>query len=185
MRAASGIDDFVQEPRGKYVAGRAFIYCQPSDGDGLFAQMLWGRPQRDDVERLTSAYAAELRAPHVSLFDASRLESVDYAAYDALARYMAKNGHSFRDRVTRQALVRPAGLPGMIVAGFYAVMPQPYPSRVFKERDEALTWLGLDAYTVGRSLVHAVKTASSCVAPMLSGGPHKTVAKSPCPSVKS
>ena len=55
---------------------------------------------------------------------------------------MKKNAAGLRQAVTRLALVRPAGLPGAVVAGFYAVLDSPYPTQVFDDVAAAVAWLG-------------------------------------------
>jgi AraC-like DNA-binding protein len=143
VRRARSSSEFIRAPAGRYLAGRNYLYaCFDAS---LFAQVLWGRPDARDIEELVVAYAAEIShaaRPHGSLFDASRLDGVDGDAYRVLVNYMEAHGHLHGRTVLRQAVVRPAGMPGMVVAGFHAVMPQSYPTRVFTDRTVALEWLG-------------------------------------------
>jgi AraC-like DNA-binding protein len=46
------------------------------------------------------------------------------------------------ERVTRLAMVRPSGIEGAVVAGFFRVLDPPYPVAVFEAAPEALEWLG-------------------------------------------
>src|SRR5205823_1148599 len=80
-------------------------------------------------------------APHASLIDVRRLEAVDPRAFAVLARYLRANWNVFRTRITRLALVRPPGLLGATVAGFYEVAGAPYPVRVFDDLRTAASWL--------------------------------------------
>ena len=44
--------------------------------------------------------------------------------------------------IRRQALVRPDGILGSMFAGFYQLVPPPFPVGVFADPGEALEWLG-------------------------------------------
>src|SRR5262249_14019051 len=68
-------------------------------------------------------------------------EAGDPRAFAVLARYLRDHFDVFRTRVTRLALVRPAGMLGATVAGFYPVAGAPYPVRVFNDLDAAAGWL--------------------------------------------
>src|SRR5204863_6053239 len=63
----------------------------------------------------------------------------------ALAEYLGPRAHEFGDNNTLQAMVRPSGVLGALVAGFYEVTPSAYPdrTRVFLDAAEALAWLGV------------------------------------------
>src|SRR5437660_517651 len=102
----------------------------------LWGFALWGTPSERDLGKLVPLLALELApgiAPHASLVDVRRLEAGDPRAFAVLARYLRDHFDAFRTRVTRLALVRPAGLLGATVAGFYQVAGAPYPVRVFDE----------------------------------------------------
>ncbi|HLZ10111.1 MAG TPA: AraC family transcriptional regulator, partial [Chloroflexota bacterium] len=51
---------------------------------------------------------------------------------------------AFSRIVVRQALLRPEGLAGAAIAGFYAILSPSYSVKVFTEADAALKWLGSD-----------------------------------------
>ncbi|WP_044183786.1 helix-turn-helix transcriptional regulator [Hyalangium minutum] len=89
-----------------------------------------------DVERTAEA-------PHLSLVDLRRLESPDPSAFHLFVNYMRQREKDFAVAVKRQALVRPEGIIGAVVGGFYSLLSPSYPSRVFTDSAEALTWLGL------------------------------------------
>lgn len=44
-------------------------------------------------------------------------------------------------QVTRLALVRPDGIAGAVVAGFFEVLPRPYPVQIFAATTPALAWM--------------------------------------------
>lgn len=142
MRAAADADDYRDDPEGAYLAlPRAIVFCARRT---LWGFALWGRPTEADLKRIVPLLALELApgvAPHASLIDARRLESGDPRAFAILAKYLRANWDTFRTRVTRLALVRPPGVLGATVAGFYQVAGAPYPVRVFDDLAAAATWL--------------------------------------------
>ncbi len=111
---------------------------------GLWGFALWGRPTEADIKRIVPLLALELApgvAPHASLVDVRRLDTGDPRAFAVLTRYLRTNWTRFRSQVTRLALVRPDGVLGATVAGFYQVAGAPYPVRVFDELHAAAGWL--------------------------------------------
>ncbi|MFL5347867.1 MAG: helix-turn-helix transcriptional regulator [Hyalangium sp.] len=89
-----------------------------------------------DVERTP-------HAPHRSLVDLRRLESPDPSAFGLFVNYMRQREEDFAQSVQRQALVRPEGIIGAVVGGFYSLLSPRYPSKVFTESSEAMMWLGV------------------------------------------
>jgi len=140
MQAAASIDEFIAEPDGRFVADQHFLYaCEGR----LWTQVMWGRPSEVETARLVRAYAAELRARrHLSLFDGRRIESIDPRAFAVLVDFWRREARGIVAVVDRIALVRAEGLVGAIVAGFFHVLPQPFPTRVFTCPAAALDWLG-------------------------------------------
>ncbi len=142
MRPAADASDYAADPIGASLAvPRGLVFCtRPT----LWGFALWGRPNEADVKRLVPLLARELAddvPPHASLIDVRRLETGDPRAFGVLAGYLKTHWETFRTRVTRVALVRPPGLLGATVAGFYQVAGAPYPVRVFDELRDATTWL--------------------------------------------
>lgn len=106
---------------------------------------LWGRPAESQVRRLIEVLDVEKtpRAPHASLVDARWLEAPDPSAFTLFVKYMQQREREFASSVVRQALVRPEGLVGATVGGFYSLLSPSYPSKVFTSTAEAMAWLGL------------------------------------------
>jgi len=165
VRAAADADDYSADPTGAYVATRrALVFCaRPT----LWGFALWGSPTELDIRRIVPLLALELAdgvAPHASLIDVRRLEAGDPRAFAVLTRYLRTNWDAFSTRVTRLALVRPRGLLGATVAGFYQVAGAPYPVRIFDDLAAAAAWLR--APELARELDAAV-TAASALSPAL------------------
>lgn len=114
----------------------------------LWGVLLWGRPGRDGIAGLSRSLLSELvdpAVPHGSLVDARRIEGVDAAAFETLTAYVDEHRDALAKQVQRLALIRPLGMEGAVVAGFFEVLPKPYPVATFESPDEALSWLEHDA----------------------------------------
>lgn len=145
LEPAPSLARFMDAPVGRFWPGDSFFYWCASPT--LFGFSLWGRPAAEDLERLCAALLVELgphAEPHRSLVDASQVEEVDPAAFEVLQRYVKRHRVELATRVTKLALVRPSGLVGAVVAGFYAVLESPYPTQAFAELGPALAWLGVE-----------------------------------------
>jgi AraC-like DNA-binding protein len=142
VKPAADVDAYVAAPEGTYFAlPRAITFCARRT---LWGFALWGRPTEAELRRVVPLLALELAAgvaPHASLIDVRRLEAADPRAFAVLQKYLRTNWDLFRTRVTRLALVRPPGLLGATVAGFYEVAGAPYPVRVFDDLAEAAAWV--------------------------------------------
>lgn len=161
MRSAAGPQDLRADPFGAYAVGPTFVYfcARPS----LCGFALFGRPSGDDLRALERFLVIELEpvlGPHGSLVDASRLEAVDPAAFAVLHEYVARHRPALARKVERLAIVRPAGLAGATVAGFFSVTEPPYPSTVVADVPAALAWLGERDDGFGEALSAALAKAS-------------------------
>ncbi len=147
MRPSPTVADYRASPVGRYVAGERFVhFFAAPEFSGL---VLWGRPDEDDVRAMCGAIDAELpehSPPHASIVDARRLSGVDPAAYEALLAYFGERSLRLGDNNLAHALVRPAGVAGAVVSGFWSVAPVRHPDRirVFGDAAEAMRWLGRD-----------------------------------------
>lgn len=113
----------------------------------LWGVLLWGRSGRDGIAALARSLVEELvdpALPHGSLVDARRIEGVDTGAFETLSSYVDEHRDALATQVQRLALVRPAGMEGAVVAGFFEVLPKPYPVATFASSTEALAWLEED-----------------------------------------
>jgi AraC-like DNA-binding protein len=145
VRSADGVDDYLRDPLGRYLVGDGFLHWYASAD--LCGFILWGRPGEIQARRLVEVLDVERtpNAPHASLVDARRLESADPSAFSFFVKYMQQRERDFATSVVRQALVRPEGLIGAAVGGFYSLLSPSYPSKAFTDTAEALAWLGIPA----------------------------------------
>ena len=131
---------------GRHQAGVSWIHARPRID--LFAVMLWARPSEEDMRALVLSLVLELDAEtipaHRSLVDASRLEGADLGAFAVLNGYVREHHALLSRQVMKLALVRPTGMEGAVVAGFFQVLQAPYPVELFEDAADALAWLGED-----------------------------------------
>ncbi len=136
------VDELAANPVGCYVAGATYLhFCAAPT---LWGIILWGRPDATDATGLGRSLVKQLAppaVPHVSIFDASRIEGVDPGAFAAAGRYLTSNHSALTHWLLRLALIRPSGMGGAVVAGAYDVLPRPYPARVFAAAADAYAWL--------------------------------------------
>lgn len=105
---------------------------------------MWGVPSEAEVDRLMAVLDVEITDavdPHVSLVDFSRLQSIPVHGFGAIGRWLDTHHAVIGKYVKRQALVRPEGIAGSIVAGFYALREKHYPVEVFTHVEDAVEWL--------------------------------------------
>ena len=168
VQAAHDLETFAAAPSGRCSSGRSWLHWCANPG--LFGVHLWGRPDEDDVRSLVCSLAIELGdavAPHMSLVDASAVEGVDLGAFSALNEYVQQRHARLAVQVTRLALVRPGGMEGAVVAGFFQVLEAPYPVAVFPDGDQALGWLGCAAPSTLLAQLDALQAELTGVDPLL------------------
>ncbi len=142
---AASLLEYRAAPVGRYLAGRSFFhFFARRDVAGM---VLWGTPDVDDAHAMTGALDAEVPgcAPvHTSFVDARRLVAADPVAFQVAIDYFRRRSPVLGSNVTRHALVRPPGVVGAVVAGFWDVAPAAHPdrTRVFADAVEAMAWLG-------------------------------------------
>jgi AraC-like DNA-binding protein len=143
VRPADGIDAFMRAPEGTYVTGRNWLYyCADA---GFYGQIYWGTPEPTDIEKLLAVWVVERRAgaaSYVSLVDARQLQAATSDAFAMVASDVASGQKELGIKLQRQALVRPQGVIGAVVTGFYGTFEHAYPVEVFDDLDAALAWLG-------------------------------------------
>jgi AraC-like DNA-binding protein len=165
----SNLDELARDPVGRYVAGDAFLhFCADP---GFWGVVLWGRPDHGQALELGRSLMLGLAPPaqpHVTLFDVSRLEGSEPAAFRAAERYVSHFSGLLGQYVRRLALVRPSGMYGAVVAGAFDVMTKPFPVQVFGDTASACEWLGVDGAGLVAEL-HAEVTGTPRILPALRG----------------
>jgi len=142
VRIAGSLHSFLADPIGRYLVDRSFICFYPVAELSGFC--LWGRPDRDDIDRLIQTMALEEQPdvqPHASLIDVRGLETVDPNAFARFSEYVQSHMTRYAAVITCQVLVRSGGLAGAMTAGFFELVRSGYPTHVVSDLSEAFAWL--------------------------------------------
>lgn len=112
---------------------------------GVGGHAVWGHPSGADADRFTRAFELVLAQPDVHprvvMADFRALAGVDLEAFGKVREHLKKNRAAIERLVVREAVLRPGGIAGTVVAGFYAVVPGPIETRTFTELERAIRWL--------------------------------------------
>ncbi len=157
MERAPSLTVFAQAPTGRCLAGRGWVSF--SHSPGLWGFALAGVPSVDAVEALVAALSIELQpgvARHASLVDAQRLVGVEPGAFAAFERYVSTHAARLAERVSHLAVVCAPGLSGAAVAGFFGVMPAPFPVSIVADVEAGLRVLGVSAPQLATDLARAL-----------------------------
>lgn len=145
LRPAADLAAFQRDPTGTWLADKHFLYlCETEE---LYAFYIWGQPLGDETRRLVQALSAELRPeakPHRTYVDFSGMTGIDRESFGVLRDFIEGARERQAEVTVREAVVRPGGFAGTVVAGYLAIYPQPYPTQVFTDAGEAATYLELD-----------------------------------------
>jgi AraC-like DNA-binding protein len=168
LRRATSADDFCAAPVGAYVTGRVFLFFYPHED--LSGYAAWGTPGGDDFDAVSpvrSTALARERKPHPTLLDFRWLESIQPSCFERAIAYAASHRQELARNVTRIALLRTTGITGAIVAGFYAMIQQFCPVKVFTEAEPALEWLGRRVDIPLFATIDALRNEAVATAPIV------------------
>lgn len=136
--------EFQAKPAGGYVAGTHWLYFALGD-EPLYGYALWGKPSAEDMTALVALMDRELaRPPHEALVDLRDLENATPEAFDVLAQWTVKNAAALAKGVQHTAIVRPSGVLGAVVSGFFEMSSRPFPVSFWPSVEDALTHLKRD-----------------------------------------
>jgi hypothetical protein len=141
MEQSASLHDYVHNPIGRYLGGPTYLVWHQNES--LSGMVFWGSPRPEHVAVVARAIDIEPRGGRrSSLVDCRHVTSILPEAYGALADYVRSRHEPFRHRLAAQALVRPEGMIGATVAGFYQTIAHPHATKVFADPHAALAWLG-------------------------------------------
>jgi AraC-like DNA-binding protein len=133
----------------------------------LCGSILWGRVDEAAIGQIVtpfeSLYSPQMAPRCAVLTDTSRMEGIDGDAFGRFAAFIREQLPDLESHIVRNAIVRPAGLTGALVAGFYEVLGRPsYPVGLFTDVVSAARWLGRpDAVALSEELGALARAASS------------------------
>lgn len=164
MLSSARLADFVAAPVGRYFASDHFLIWAATPT--LCGTTAWGTITPDVAQQLVAAWAfeAQLTAPYTAIIDLAALGAIEPASFETIATFMQAAAPRLAQRVERQALIRPPGLSGAVVAGFYPTLQPGFEWRDFDAADAAYRWCVPDAPTLHAELderVHAVRASTS------------------------
>ena len=167
MTPADTVQAYRERPIGSYLAGPTYaVWWKSMRLNGI---VFWDRPDEGHVQRITDALEAQVDGgePHASLIDARRVRAVDLGAFTTLSKYVLHRSVDISRVVARQAVVRPDGLTGAVVAGFYSILSPSHSVDVFTEPVAALEWLGIDTPVRVAEELEALYTAAMCASSLV------------------
>lgn len=140
MELTSDARSFVLEPLGRALVGAGHVVW--AAGPRLAGTVVWGDCDVARACAITAAwdYEARLDVPYAAVVDLGRVVHVEPRAFALVEADMRRRLPTLARRIQRQAIVRPAGLVGAMVAGFYPVLAPSFRWRVFSRSDEAYAW---------------------------------------------
>lgn len=139
----SSLESFLRAPRGRF-DGDHFTFWSLGCVSGW---KVWGQPEVLDGQQLVACLETLLRprAPkYWSLVDLRELEVVGELGFEVLRAWVEQHRAALAKRLVRQAVLKPRGVVGAMVAGFYVQLTPDHPVRVFDAEKEACTWLAPD-----------------------------------------
>lgn len=150
LREVASADEFWSAPDGCMLRRGHFAYLGASPQ--LLSLVIWGHVGGSDVEELAAVLGAAAAHPvrRDALVQTQDMTGVDEVSLRAWSRFMAGTLDRSEAVTRREAVVRPSGTIGMIVAGFYGVVEVRYPTAIFAERGAALAWLRAPARAQAR-----------------------------------
>jgi AraC-like DNA-binding protein len=144
VKPARDPDEFLAAPLGRCVVGPSFaIWCGAPD---LIGSIQWsaldGRSLGEVVEILERIRHPDLAPAGCLLVDFQKIDRVDgdvLLEFTSLARERLP---SWSRRITRQAVIVPAGIPGILLSGALPSVAPEHPLRYVRDLDAACAFLG-------------------------------------------
>jgi AraC-like DNA-binding protein len=104
--------------------------------------IVWGDCGAREAEAITAAwdYEARFAVPYDAVVDMSGLTFVEPRGFLVVERDMRRRLPILARRIRRQAIVRPRGMAGAIVAGFYPMLTPSFDWRLFDRAEDAYGW---------------------------------------------
>ncbi len=153
LRRAGGVDDFLRDPAGRYVAGRTFLYWYADPH--LDGAMFWGRPTVDELQRLIAVWDALANdsVTHATLIDVRRVVEITPEAFALVQALLRGRREEYGRRIRAMALLRPPAMPGALITGLLQMQDVLHPFEFFDDEAAALAWMGRPDAALAASLV--------------------------------
>jgi len=134
---------FFADCRGRLLRRSQFLYLGVTDT--LVTAVMWGAVAVDAMEEWVAVLAAshKVAIKRDVLLQMQHVTSIEEQALRRIATFVRDTRVQGAAVTAREAIVRPSETMGMVIAGFYDVIPPPYPVRACATVAEALDWLGV------------------------------------------
>lgn len=122
------------------MAGKTFlVWCAEP---GLYGTVLWGAPDRADLDGLFAAWRLfeSLPGGYAVIMDARRIARFEPALYEPVLAFARELTPTFDPRLVRLALLLPDSVAGMSVAGIYPLAGISGKWRPFDDEEAAFAW---------------------------------------------
>jgi AraC-like DNA-binding protein len=126
-----------------YCAQRTWLYAVLSTE--VHAYAIWGVPDADDLQGLLNLWDSsfDVMPQHAILADLRGLEVVNPRAFVIFADYFRARAPQLRAMVRDSCVLVSASLAGTVAAGFFGIMPAPFPVSTTMELEQARSRLGI------------------------------------------
>jgi AraC-like DNA-binding protein len=124
------------------VLSRKRFFCA-SPGEGIYALFAWGDLDLADCGELMTVFQAAERfpTPRRQLVVLRRVRRIAASAMVAFLRHFESDS-VYQKTIACEAVVRPDGVVGLLVEGFYPMVSPGYAGRAFTDLGAAVAWLG-------------------------------------------
>ena len=140
MELARSIEAFLRAPVGRWLLASpaTLVFCATPELGGCIA---WGRPTRDDVERMFAALVAYRSAGvarrFVVVLDGRAIDGIDPHGLAYLLSWLRAHRAELVDRIRVQYGVIDEGLIGVLLAGILPVLGETHVFRVVRDPRDA------------------------------------------------
>jgi AraC-like DNA-binding protein len=140
--------DLLQGAHPGYCCQQNWLYAVFSPA--VHAYALWGHPEVADLRSLFSFWDSSFGklAPHAIIADVRSLELVSPGAFAVFLDYFRTRSQALGDMVRDARVVLSGSLAGSVAAGFFGVIPAPFPVSTTTEFAEAAAEFGLSSEDV-------------------------------------
>jgi len=162
MERARSHQTFLRAPVGRWLLASpvTLVFCASPELAGC---IVWGRPTRDDVERLLAAFMAYRNAAIAArvdvVLDGRGVEGVDPDALAYLLSWLGAHRAELVDRIRLQYGVIHDGMIGVLLAGILPVLGETHVFRVVRDARDAFGALSTDGGAICAELEALVAQA--------------------------
>ena len=161
--------EFLESPIGRCAVGRTFvIWCGAPDLSGI---ILWGEPDDQDVRDLVALseyiHHPSMAPERCAILDCRDVQRVDADTLLGFTTAARDRMPVWSSRISRQAVLLPSGLGGILIAGALTSVTPMHPMRVVRGLPQALAFIdhpsGHSSQTAATEIANAARGSSVLV----------------------